>query len=68
MYTSPKGEVNTVLSANQNLNKKLCAKFSWIGPVDENMKSLQTDGQTDSQTDTRTDGDARRSKIDQLRF
>ena len=73
MYNSPKDEGNTVLSANHNLNKKLCAKFSWnwpscSGEEDENMKSLQTDGQTDRQTDKRTDGDARRSEKDQLRF
>ena len=46
-----------------NLNplhpKMLCTKFGWnwpsgSGEEDENVKSLQTDGQTDRQTDRRT--------------
>ena len=40
--------------------RMLCAKFGWNWPSgseeeDENVKSLQTDGQTDRQTDRRTD-------------
>ena len=55
---------------NSHHPRMLCAKFGWKWPCcsweeDENVKSLQTDGQTDRQTDGRTDGqttDNRRSE------
>ena len=59
-----------------NLNplypRMLCAKFGWNWPrgsrkEDENVKSLQTDGQTGGRTNGRTDGrtDRRRTTGDQ---
>ena len=56
-----------------NLNpiypRMLCAKFGWnwpsvSGEEDENVKSLQTDGQMDGQTDGRTDGQTDRQTTD----
>ena len=46
----------------------LCAKFGWnwpsgSGEVDENVKSLQTDGRTDGRTDRQTTDDRRSEKL-----
>ena len=60
-----------------NLNphhpRMLCAKFGWNWPCcsweeDENVKSLQTDGQTDRQTDRRTDDGQQAIRKSQLSF